>query len=204
MYKVFIKKKSIVLTDRKIPDMVGENQIYLTYSDFEELHYCINLLENSPSLLSVIFQSDDLELLWADFRAHYKEIDAGGGLVRNEDNQYLLIFRRGKWDLPKGKIDPSESPLEASLREVEEECGVNDLVAGDELMKTYHTYEEDGVRILKRTYWFEMTSNQETLVPELEEGIQKAEWMHLSRERIADIDTYPNIRLILQSTIDQL
>jgi hypothetical protein len=32
-------------------------------------------------------------------------IQAGGGLVLNEQNELLFIFRRGSWDLPKGKVD---------------------------------------------------------------------------------------------------
>ncbi|MFT6996311.1 MAG: 8-oxo-dGTP pyrophosphatase MutT (NUDIX family) [Cryomorphaceae bacterium] len=204
MYKVFINNKSIVLTDRTIPDVIGDNQLYLTYGDFEELSYTISLLENSPHLLGAIFYFHDLELLWADFRAHFKEIDAGGGLVRNENNEYLLIYRKGKWDLPKGKIEEDETPEQGALREVEEECGVNDLKLGVELTPTYHTYEQDGIRILKRTYWYDMTSAQKEFVPQAEEDIEKAEWMDLSREVVEAIDTYPNIRLILRTAIDPL
>ncbi|MEM9052630.1 MAG: NUDIX domain-containing protein [Bacteroidota bacterium] len=204
MYKVFINNKSVVLTDRRIPDAISDNQVYLVYDDFEEIHYVINLLDNSAHLQGAVFYHEDLELLWADFRAHFKEIDAGGGLVRNDNNQFLMIFRRGKWDLPKGKIEKGESKLEGSLREVEEECGVKDLVAGDELVTTYHTYDHKGSRILKRTYWFEMTSNQSELVPQEEEDIEKVEWMHLNAAAIEELDTYPNIKLVLKSTIDRL
>jgi 8-oxo-dGTP pyrophosphatase MutT (NUDIX family) len=204
MYKVFINNKSIVLTDRRIPDAIGDNRIYLTYDDFEELSYTINLLENSPRLQGVIFYYHDLEMLWADFRAHFKEIDAAGGLVHNENNEYLLIYRKGKWDLPKGKIDEGEAPEQAALREVEEECGVSDLKIGSELAPTYHTYELNGVRILKKTYWYEMTSAQQEFTPQAEEDIEKAEWQDLSKEGVEGLDTYPNIRLILRRVIDLL
>ncbi|HKK40015.1 MAG TPA: hypothetical protein VJ949_11400, partial [Cryomorphaceae bacterium] len=76
MYKVFINNKSIILTDRRIPDAVGDNQVYLTYDDFEELAYTINFLEYSSHLQGVIFYHENLERLWADFRAHFREIDA--------------------------------------------------------------------------------------------------------------------------------
>ena len=42
-------------------------------------------------------------------------------------SNYLLIYRRGKWDLPKGKLDYEESPEQAGVREVEEECGIGQL-----------------------------------------------------------------------------
>src|SRR6185369_14728239 len=32
-------------------------------------------------------------------------IDAAGGLVKNEKGELLMIFRNGKWDLPKGKLE---------------------------------------------------------------------------------------------------
>jgi len=204
MYKVFINNKSFVLTDRRIPDVIGDNQVYLTYDDFEELAFTINFLENSPHLRGVIFFHHDLEKLWADFRAHFREIDAAGGLVRNENNDYLLIYRKGKWDLPKGKLDKGETPQQGALREVEEECGAHDLKIGEELSPSYHTYEQNGVRILKTTYWFEMISAQEKFTPETEEDIEKVEWVDLSRKEIEDLDTYPNIRLILRSAIDLL
>jgi len=46
-----------------------------------------------------------------------------GGLVTNENNELLMIFRRGKWDLPKGKADEGETVEACALREVEEETG---------------------------------------------------------------------------------
>jgi 8-oxo-dGTP pyrophosphatase MutT (NUDIX family) len=202
MYKVFINQKSIVLTDRRIPDAVSQDEAYLVYDDFEELHYVISLLENTSQLQGAIFYSDDLEMLWADFRSHFREIDAGGGLVRNDDNEHLLIYRRGKWDLPKGKIDGEESVEEGALREVEEECGISDLKLEKPLMLTYHTYDQDGIRILKTTHWFDMTSRQENLIPQAEEDIEKAEWVRLSNSMIENLDTYPTIKLVLRTATD--
>ena len=33
-------------------------------------------------------------------------------IVRNKDNELLFIFRKGKWDLPKGKVDNNEKNKE--------------------------------------------------------------------------------------------
>jgi len=204
MYKVFINNKLVVLTNQRILEALSTNQIYLVYNDFEEIHYVINMLESSEQMDGAVFFHEDLELLWADFRTHYTEIDAGGGLVRNRSGEILMIFRMGKWDLPKGKIEKGESILEGSLREVEEECGVADLEAGDQLITTYHTYEQDESRILKRTTWYEMQSNQTELVPQHEEGIEKVQWMQLTEDVIENLNTYPNIRLVLKSIIAPL
>ena len=58
---------------------------------------------------------------FAEFCARFREIPAGGGLVRNKEGQYLLICRHQLWDLPKGKQEPDESIETCALREVEEE-----------------------------------------------------------------------------------
>ena len=54
----------------------------------------------------------------------YSLIEASGGVVLNEENKLLWIYRLGKWDLPKGKLEKNESFKVAAIREVEEECNV--------------------------------------------------------------------------------
>ena len=39
----------------------------------------------------------------------------------------LFDQRKGKFDLPKGRIDNGESTLQAALRETREECGISQL-----------------------------------------------------------------------------
>jgi 8-oxo-dGTP pyrophosphatase MutT (NUDIX family) len=67
-------------------------------------------------------------------------IIAGGGIVTNELGELLMIFRRGKWDLPKGKLDEGESIEDCAIREVEEETGVKNLKLGAKLLVTEHEY----------------------------------------------------------------
>ena len=62
-----------------------------------------------------------------------KVIKAGGGLVLNPRNEILMIFRRGFWDLPKGKLDDGETIMECAIREVMEETGLPVLIADDPL-----------------------------------------------------------------------
>ena len=47
-------------------------------------------------------------------------MQAAGGLVLNEKKEILLIFRRGKWDMPKGKLDKGEKLEDCAIREVGE------------------------------------------------------------------------------------
>jgi len=81
-------------------------------------------------------------------------------------------------------LEVGENINECAIREVEEECGVDNLVIVKPLKDTYHTYEMNGVAILKRTYWFKMKTNfTADLIPQLEEGITKVEWV--SKEGIS-------------------
>ncbi len=59
-----------------------------------------------------IENKDDL----TSFSKGMTSVEAAGGLVLNEKGEVLMIFRRGSWDLPKGKIDPNESVETAAIR----------------------------------------------------------------------------------------
>jgi len=129
----------------------------------------------------------------------YKYIEAAGGLVQNEQGQYLLMFRRGKWDLPKGKAEKGESHQQTALREVEEETGIGGLTTLCELPSTYHMYEEKGKTILKRTYWFAMKSTFKAApVAQTIEGIEEVEWLAPKDFDKVMINTYPSVLEILK------
>jgi len=104
---------------------------------------------------------------------------AGGYVVRNNGGvvELLLIFRRGVWDLPKGKTDFGETPAECALREVAEETGAEGLVILRGAGSTLHMYEEDGRRIVKTTWWFFMSTTSNHFVPEEREQIERVEWV---------------------------
>lgn len=54
---------------------------------------------------------------------------AGVAVIRREDGDWRLLVLRcyQNWDFPKGGIEPGETPLQAAIRETEEEAGVRDL-----------------------------------------------------------------------------
>jgi 8-oxo-dGTP pyrophosphatase MutT (NUDIX family) len=110
----------------------------------------------------------------------------------------LFIKRFGKWDLPKGKIEAGESPGQAALREVLEECGIRATLY-QALPSTYHIYTLDGTRILKRTWWFSMGySGEPATVPQREEGITEAIWLVPSRFDMVLDNTYRSLAALLE------
>jgi 8-oxo-dGTP pyrophosphatase MutT (NUDIX family) len=127
-------------------------------------------------------------------------IQAAGGLVENEKGEILFMFRRGKWDLPKGKLDPGETLEECALREVEEETGVGQLELKKFLLVTFHEYEELGKVIEKKSHWYHMkTTSHQTLIPQLEEDITELRWIAPIDLEIVQRNTYPAIVDVLRS-----
>ena len=125
-------------------------------------------------------------------------IEAAGGLVFNKDGDILMIFRNGKWDLPKGKLEIGESVEECAIREVEEECSIYGLDITEKLLETYHTYNMDGEEVLKKTYWYKMNTDfNGELMPQIEEGITKVSWVE--KDHIAEKmrNSYSNISDVL-------
>ena len=130
------------------------------------------------------------------------KIIAGGGLVTNDNNELLMIFRRGKWDLPKGKQDEGETIEACALREVQEETGLTNIKAGKLIGITFHEYYDERFtkkEILKESHWFAMqVKNVPTLVPQTEEDIEKAEWCNQEKINVCLQNTYPNIAEIVK------
>ncbi|WP_312823419.1 NUDIX domain-containing protein [Epilithonimonas sp.] len=194
MYKVFINEKKIVLSSEP-----QNSPKTLNYDGTHSFEFAIDLLTNTPSQGLNIYHND-IDQLWAEFKAFFRNIEAAGGIVLNPENKILFIHRLGKWDLPKGKIEKGESRELAAVREVEEECGIFDLELKDFINSTYHIYtERSGEKILKTTYWFEMFyKGNETPKPQIEEGISEVGWK--TKEEVeSEIlpSTFQNIKLIL-------
>lgn len=159
-----------------IPKYTDNITIYYI-NKLTELQKLITAVEIGSISENLIILSDDLAWLEKNFLKSFKIIVAGGGLVMNELGEVLMMYRKKKWDLPKGKIEKNESIKEGAIREIEEETGIKVLAIQRKLGKTYHTYKLRDKWVLKETHWYLMDADSScNLVPETKEGIEKVEW----------------------------
>ncbi len=179
-----------------------EDTVLVRIHSLDELQLMHDELIDKNQFTEVYFYHENEKLLLSSFSLRYKVIEAAGGLVKNKNGEYLFIFRNGKWDLPKGKLEKKETIKDAAIREVEEECGVGKLKIVKELESTYHIYQIEGKSILKRTYWFDMICGDESkLIPQTEEGITEVKW--ISKNKLEEVysNTFESIKEVLKSII---
>lgn len=155
----------------------------------------INELDNNANIARLTLLTGDEENKFRRLCANFTEINAGGGLVKNEKGEFLLIFRNGRWDLPKGKQETGEEIRLTAQREVGEECGITAPEAGKLICITNHTYHREGKFILKHTYWYEMNYRlSEKPAPQTSEGIEDIKWVN-KEELVSCLDnSYPSIK----------
>src|SRR5699024_10072050 len=181
MYKVFVGDIPIILsTDQNI----GENYYSAPIKE-ANIKQIVKKIKKGALQKVHLYHAEDSKLL-THFKKQLQPILAAGGKVNNDNGEILFIFRKGLWDLPKGRMEKNESIEATAIREVEEETGVKKLRLSKPLPTTYHVMERNGKFRLKITYWFEMqTSYSEALIPQTEEGITLAEWKDFEESRKA-------------------
>jgi len=135
----------------------------------------------SKKNIKVNIQEDELSLRQT---VGLPVLESAGGLVCNRSHHILLMFKRGKWDMPKGRVKEGQSRKAEALREVHEETGldISKLSLLGKLVPTWHTTSHHGVRYLKKTHWYLMQydGDDDDTCPQVEEGIIECRWVHLS------------------------
>lgn len=148
---------------------------------------------------SVAILSDDPSAAFSRFAEEFLPVDAAGGIAVNGRGEWLMIHRNGRWDLPKGHLEPYEMLPECAVREVAEETGVRCEVVRP-LCQTYHAYNLYGKWELKRTSWYELRAlDGGEPSPQTEEGIDRVAWCDaLVAERHLR-DSFPTIRCVARA-----
>lgn len=193
MYPIFVQDSRIDFLQRQeerieMPLKVGE-------WNFQKIWECLN---NNKIQMAIICENPVSEF-W-NFAQNFMPIQAAGGLVYSDYSQLLMIKRLGFWDLPKGKIDPMETPAQTAVREISEECGIpeSQLNLQQYLDSTFHAYELKGVPTLKQSFWYHLTCAKAfPLTAQTEEGITEIVWADQNLQNKLLPDAWPAVRWLI-------
>ena len=154
----------------------------------------------TENIKAILLITNDTNQCWKEFQRFFTPITTGGGLVKNADGDVLFMFRRGRWDLPKGKQDDGESIEACALRELAEETGLRQVIIENYLCTTWHTYRQKNTYYLKTSVWFAMTATgNEALIPQAEEDITDIKWVSKAEIPLVMQNTFPTIKLVLKA-----
>jgi ADP-ribose pyrophosphatase YjhB (NUDIX family) len=200
--KIYFDSKPLYLIDELTPsfnELKEQKDTIYMYGISNAYMQSMPRQIQEPAYNQGIIYHENLSELKNVFFKQFNIIKAGGGLVLNDQDEVLMIFRRSKWDLPKGKLDEGETIEECALREVQEETGLKNVVLGKGLGITYHTYTERGTLILKETTWFAMTASGNVILkPQTEEDILEAKWVNKEGLEECKKNSYPTIVEMLE------
>lgn len=200
-YKIYFGDSPLFLTDQLDAEMQEimhhDDGVFMDELSNAAVKSMIHEMKD-PRRHAGVFYHEQLDQLQKAFWKHFTIIKAGGGLVKNDQGKLLMIFRRGKWDLPKGKLDPGETLEQCALREVEEETGISQLEILSQAGITFHVYDEYGKHILKESYWYHMRAKgDQTPVAQAEEQITDITWASEDEVESNLRNSFPLIRDLL-------
>ena len=208
MVKIYFNNKPLFITNQITKELEEylhhEDTVFIDEFNIHTVKAMVHEME-AQQIHAGVFLHEDVEAVLKTLKKRLVLIKAAGGLVHTEDDQLLLIFRNRKWDLPKGKLDVNEDIKSCAIREVREETGLLNVEIERPLCVTYHTYHRDGKHILKESHWFLMKAHQQKeLIPQIEEGIEKCEWVLINQTASYMENTHASILDVVNAGVKLL
>ena len=161
---IHTKLRARVLIYDALPDSIDSLLKIMTEKKLKKTYSVTFTLKNKKEVIKYL-------------KKKFKLIKAAGGIVQNNENKILFIYRLGKWDLPKGKKDKGEKIKDCAVREVEEETNTKVKIIKRNCT-TWHTYTRYKKFILKKTVWYKMKCIDDSKMKgQKKEKIEKVRWM---------------------------
>lgn len=149
---------------------------------------------------TIVLAGESTEELFEQFALEFKRVTAAGGVVTTPFGEALMIFRNGRWDLPKGHLEPDETLRQCAAREIEEETGVAAGTFVRLLCDTWHIYNIYGSWELKHTFWYHFERPDAAVpAPQQEEGITCCEWCPLPEAHQRAEKSFPTLRAVMHA-----
>lgn len=133
------------------------------------------------------------------------ERSAGGVVTRRIDGDVHILLIRDPYrnlGLPKGHLEKGEAAVDAALREVTEETGLDALEVGPELATIDWYFRLRGRLVHKYCAFYLMHSPEGDPVPEMDEGITECIWVPMD-DAITRI-AYDNARSVVEAAVQRI
>lgn len=105
-----------------------------------------------------------------------RETTAGGVVFRRDKNNQVEILlaqdAKDRWTIPKGHIEPGETPRQTAEREIQEETGLEEMDILNHLGKTQFRYRRQNSLVLMTMHVFLVRAKGDT------NKLVKEEWMN--------------------------
>lgn len=208
MVKIYFNNKPLFLVDKITKEVEEylhhEDTVFIDEFNLHTVKAMIHEMELSK-IHAGVFLHENVDEVLNMFKKKMVLVQAAGGLVYTDSDEILLIFRNGKWDLPKGKLDPNEELEACAVRELKEETGLENVKLEKSLCVTYHTYHQQGKFILKESHWFLMKAQKQgSFIPQIEEGIEKVEWVAVDKLASYMENTHASILDVVNAGVKNL
>jgi 8-oxo-dGTP pyrophosphatase MutT (NUDIX family) len=208
MVKLYVHNKPLFLVEKIQPEIEEylhrRTTIFIDELNLPAVKTILQELSKPEIYAGVLLHPNTSEALQL-LKEQFIVITAAGGLVKTKNEEVLLIFRRGKWDLPKGKLDEGEDIEACAVREIEEETGLQTMKIDDQLLVTYHSYHEGEEHILKESHWYLMTTDSASILkPQTEEDIEKCEWVAIKDLPLYVTNMHASIVDVLEKALENM